>query len=168
LAAVGGTLRAHPTGMKTNPSSAITVAHYMTRSPLTIGTEQTLALAHELMREHRLRHLPVLAHGNVVGILSLGDLHLVETLRDVEPEGTQVEEAMSEPYTVATDTPLVQVVRHLEEHKLECALVLDGRHLVGIFTTQDALRALREHLGERHQAAPQSATSNKRHRGGVS
>jgi hypothetical protein len=39
--------------MKTTPPKAITISDYMTRSPLTIGTEQTLAMAHQLMREHR-------------------------------------------------------------------------------------------------------------------
>ena len=38
----------------------LTIRDYMTESPHTIGSEQTLAMAHTLMREHSIRHLPVL------------------------------------------------------------------------------------------------------------
>jgi acetoin utilization protein AcuB len=121
-----------------------TIEDYMTRSPLTIGADQPLSVAHQLMRQHHLRHLPVLEHGKLVGILSLGDLHLVETLRDVEQANTTVAEAMSfEPYTVDQRAPLVDVLRTMEERKYGSTIVVEGRKVIGIFTTHDAMHALR-------------------------
>lgn len=124
------------------------IADYMTKSPAMIGSEQKLSLAHELMRKKRIRHLPVLHGGKLVGIVSLRDLHLVETLPDVDPADVTVEEAMSpDVYAVESDTPLKQVAAEMAKRKLGSAVVMKGPKVVGVFTTVDALRALDRALG---------------------
>lgn len=55
---------------------------YMTRQPWTIRKDAKMSQAHALMRAHRIRHLPVLEAGKLVGIVSDHDLHLIETLPD--------------------------------------------------------------------------------------
>jgi len=115
----------------------------MTPSPLTIGRDQTLATAHDLMHAHDIRHLPVLDGGVLVGIVTDRDLHLVESLAGTDPKSTLVEEAMTpDPYIVAADTPLRDVAKHMLEHKYGCAVVVDRGRVAGIFTTTDALRLL--------------------------
>jgi len=52
-----------------------TIQKYMTRALHTIGQEQTLDVAHTVMRQHGIRHLPVLEGGKLVGLLSQRDLH---------------------------------------------------------------------------------------------
>jgi acetoin utilization protein AcuB len=122
-----------------------TIAAYMTRSPLTIGFDQPLAAASRLMHEHRIRHLPVLKGGQLVGMVTQRDLRLIESLRDVDPETVTVEEAMTpEPYAIAPDTPLERVAAEMADHKYGATIVVDGGEVVGVFTTVDALRALRE------------------------
>jgi acetoin utilization protein AcuB len=123
------------------------VQKYMTYSPHTTGSDQPMAHAHKLMREHRVRHLPVLRGGKLVGVVSAGDLHLIETLKDVDPDEVRVEDAMTEdPYVVAPETPLDQVVKTMAEHKYGCAVVAQHQKVVGIFTTVDACRAFAEML----------------------
>jgi acetoin utilization protein AcuB len=123
------------------------VDHYMTRSPHSIGQEQTLLQAHQLMRQHSIRHLPVLHGGKLVGLLSDRDLHLIETLRDVDPERVTVEEAMSPTvYTISPRAPLDEVVREMAQHKYGCAVVMDNGKVVGVFTTVDALVAFADLL----------------------
>ncbi len=125
-----------------------TVGEFMTPSPHSIGRDQPLSVAHERMRTLNVRHLPVLEHGKLAGVLSQRDALLVETLRDVDPATTPVEEAMSnDVYVVAPDTPLKDVAQAMVEHKYGCAVVMQGGHLVGIFTTIDALRALANAAG---------------------
>lgn len=127
--------------------SAPTIRSYMTPSPHTIGKDQTLERASVVMRTHDIRHLPVLEGGKLLGILSNRDVYLIETLQDVDPAKVTVEEAMSaEPYAVAPDTPLADVVREMIAHKYGAAVVMQGREVVGIFTTIDALRALADRL----------------------
>lgn len=128
-------------------SSIPSVDQFMTKSPLTVGRTQPMAVAHKFMREHRVRHLPVLEGGRVEGIVSDGDLHLIETLDGVDPERVSVEEAMtSDPYCVTADTSIEQVVRKMAEHKYGCAVVVENSKVVGIFTTVDACRAFAQFL----------------------
>lgn len=123
------------------------VRKFMTPAPHTIGVEQTMDHAHHVMREFRIRHLPVLHAQRLVGVLSDGDLHLVETLRDVDPKKVTVEEAMTlDPYTVGPDMPIDKVVAEMARHKYGSAVVIDNHHVVGMFTTVDACRAFAEML----------------------
>lgn len=115
----------------------------MTAAPETIRAGCTLAEAHRLMRELGVRHLPVLDGGKLVGVISQRDLYLIETLKGVDPEQVRVEEAMTQdPWTTAPETPLAQVVRHMTDHRLGCAVILRGARVAGVFTTTDAMRAL--------------------------
>jgi acetoin utilization protein AcuB len=132
------------------PSEPITVADYMTRLPSTVGTDQPMSLAYRFMREHHCRHLPVLARGRVVGVVSERDLNLMETLSDVDPDVVTVEEAMTaDPYCTSKDTPLAEVAAQMAERKLGCCVVLDGNHVSGILTTVDVCRALSDVLRTR-------------------
>jgi acetoin utilization protein AcuB len=129
-----------------------TVDRFMTKSPYTIGHDQTLAAAHRKMREHSIRHLPVLNAGRLVGIVSQRDLHFIETLNEVDPEEVQVSEAMSEgAYTIGPRSTVRKVAAEMAEQKYGCAVVLDKEHVVGVFTTVDALRALSSLLDEQRQ-----------------
>ncbi len=123
------------------------IDRFMTTSPYSVGQEQKLSQAHKLMRSHNIRHLPVLHGGKLVGVLSDRDLHLIESLRDVDPDRVLVEEAMSPTvYTVAPTTPLEDVVREMAHHKYGCAVVVDNGKVVGVFTTIDAMRVFAETL----------------------
>ena len=120
-----------------------TIESFMTPTPHSIGPKQTLQVAHDLMRNHGIRHLPVLEGGRLVGILSERDLHLVETLRDVDPQEVTVDEAMTlDPYSVGPRAFVRQVASEMAERKHGSAVVMKDGRVVGIFTTIDALRAL--------------------------
>jgi acetoin utilization protein AcuB len=127
---------------------AATIEAHMTKSPQSIGVEQMLSQAHAVMREHRIRHLPVLHGGKLVGVLSQRDLHLIEALSDVDPTQVRVEEAMAgAPFAVAPDALLAEVVETMAEKKYGSAVVMKGEQVVGVFTTVDALRTLAALLG---------------------
>jgi len=127
-----------------------TIQKFMTTQPHSIGRTQTMAVAHKMMQDHKFRHLPVLDGGTLVGILSDRDLHLVESLKDVDPEKVLVEDAMSTvTYTIEPDAPLDQVVATMAEHKYGCAVIMQNHKLVGIFTTVDVCRAFADLLHSR-------------------
>jgi acetoin utilization protein AcuB len=126
------------------------IQKYMTTSPYTIGAEQTLAHAHSLLREHRVRHLPVLRGGELVGMLSERDLALVEALKDVDPSKVLVDDAMSTSiFAVSPDAPLDQVVSEMAAKKYGSAVVVQNKHVVGIFTNVDVCTAFAELLNTR-------------------
>lgn len=126
------------------------IEKFMTPAPYTIGQEQPLSVAHEMMRTHGIRHLPVLHGGKLVGILSQRDLHFIETLKDVDPEKIRVSEAMSmDAFAVGPRKPLRQVAIVMAEHRYGAAVVMEKERVVGIFTTVNGMHALADMITDR-------------------
>lgn len=124
------------------------VSRFMTRQPFTISSTASLDDAHRLMRQHKIRHLPVVADGRLVGIVSMGDLHLLETIADFPLDSVTVEEAMTEnPFVATSDMPVDDVASIMADHKYGSAIVVGPDGIEGIFTAVDACRALAEVVG---------------------
>lgn len=123
------------------------VQKFMSYIPKSIEFNQSIVQANDYMRKLRLRHLPVLKDGEIVGILTDRDIKLVMSFNGVDAEKMTVQDAcISEPYSTSPSTPLNDVVAHMAEHKYGCALIVDNGKLVGIFTETDAYKALAELL----------------------
>lgn len=126
------------------------IKQYMTTGALTIGAEQPMSVAHRVMLEHRIRHLPVLDGGKLVGVLTDRDLHIVERLPGADPVRVRVGQAMTtNPFVVAPDTSVKDVVAAMVARSHGCAIVSDDGQVVGIFTPVDACRAFAALLSAR-------------------
>ena len=113
--------------------------------PHTLGAEQTLAHASDVMKKHGIRHLPILHGGRVVGMLSERDIALVETLEGVDPRKVRVDEAMTpSPFIVEPSRPMDEVCAEMAERKYGAAIVVDAGHVVGVLTTVDVCRVVAE------------------------
>jgi acetoin utilization protein AcuB len=118
------------------------VEKYMTKFPYTVNAELSLEQAEKMMHEHRVRHLPVLKGGQLVGILSERDIQMVETFVDVNPKQVKISEAYTpDVYTVEPSADVKKVMAQMAEHKYGCALVVHDHKLQGVFTWIDALKA---------------------------
>lgn len=133
----------------------LTVSYAMTRNPVTLGPEDSLARALEVMRMHGIRRIPIVLGGTLVGLLVEGDLKraqpstLVDSQEDFQQvmEGTQLARIMNrELATVLEDTPLVEAAQTLHTTKYGALPVLRDGSLVGILTDNDLLRVLVELL----------------------
>lgn len=121
------------------------LVRYMTISAHAVGNDQLLGSAHAIMKQHGIRHLPVMQGGVVIGILSERDVLLLESMDRGAAAHMTVEQAMTpRPYIVPPDAPLDEVVAHMVEHHIGSAVVVEDHRLVGIFTATDAIRALAE------------------------
>lgn len=130
------------------------VSDVMTPQPVTIGRAQSLAVAHQMMRDHRCRHLPVLEHGDLVGVLSQRDLYFLESLGKFDLDTDKVDEAMTQDsYAVPPEALLEDVARMMAEQRYGCAVVMERDRVIGIFTATDALRVLGGQLPERVPAS---------------
>jgi acetoin utilization protein AcuB len=126
------------------------VSKYMTTTPRTGGRRLTLAGAEKLMAEVGIRHLPIVEAEQLLGVITQRDIRFATSLIGVDPEKETVASAMTEePYTVSPETPLDEVVETMAEHKYGSAIVVQNKHVVGVFTTVDVCRALAELLGTR-------------------
>lgn len=127
-----------------------TIQKYMSTTPHSVGDVQSIATASKMMNTHRIRHLPVLRGGKLLGILTDRDIKLLAAFERFDPADVKVEEAMTEePYTVGPDCPLDEVVSEMAEKKYGSAVIVQNQKVVGIFTTVDACRALKQLLHSR-------------------
>ncbi|MCI0434819.1 MAG: CBS and ACT domain-containing protein [Gemmatimonadetes bacterium] len=128
----------------------------MTRQVLTVTPTTSIGEAIRAVRTNRIRHLPVVEDGRLVGIVSERDLRLAappvwseqreELLQTLESK--KVGEIMStRVITAAPHTPVEEAARVLYENRIGALPVLDGEELVGILTETDLLRALVELFG---------------------
>jgi CBS domain-containing protein len=133
----------------------LTVARVMTADPVTIGPEDTLMRAVELMRMHGVRRFPVVVAGNLVGLLAEGDLKRAQpsALSASEEEfvrvmeGTQVSRIMIQnPVTVSDATPLREAAQTLHTTKFGALPVLRDGRLCGMLTDTDLIRCLADLL----------------------
>jgi acetoin utilization protein AcuB len=132
----------------------------MTPNPVTVTPDTSVPDALRLMREKKVRRLPVLdGHGKLVGIVSDKDLlHAspspATTLAVWEiPEllaRLKVEKVMArEVITVSEETPLEEAARIMADHRIGGLPVLQGNTLVGIITETDLFKVLLQLLGGR-------------------
>jgi CBS domain-containing protein len=68
------------------------VLEIVTHPTITIAPDDTLKRAMSLMTHHRVRHLRVIANGNLVGIVSIGDVIKLR-LEDLETESNVLRDA---------------------------------------------------------------------------
>lgn len=120
-----------------------TIEQFMTPAPYTIGADQTLETAMEMMHVYGVRHLPVRDGGKLVGIVSERDLDKRESAHDSRRLYTPVRDVMvPAPFSVSPETPFADVVRAMSQERYGSVLVVHGENVVGIFTTVDAARVL--------------------------
>jgi acetoin utilization protein AcuB len=120
----------------------------MTREIVTLSPDETAGTALALCRERRIRHLPVLKEGRLVGIVSDRDLRsstpaIGDAGRAASLQEIQVEDVMARDVIAALpDDPIEQAANTMRERRIGCLPVLDGGELVGILTASDVMDAL--------------------------
>jgi acetoin utilization protein AcuB len=113
------------------------VRDVMTRRLVTIGPETTYQEARRLMDEHRIRHLPVVAGGRLLGMVSDRDVRSAGT----GAPGTMAGQIMTpDPVTVTSETRIEHAARIMLDARFGSLPVVDAT-LVGLVTSTDLLRA---------------------------
>lgn len=126
-----------------------TIKTAMTAFPYSVDIKAPIDEAQAFMREHKIRHLPVTEDGVLIGVVTDRDIKLLlgPDFDYPEPKELRVADAMvEETYVVDLNTPLVEVVKHMAEHRVGSALVTRKGKLAGVFTSTDACRAFAEVL----------------------
>ncbi len=118
----------------------------MTAAPIAIDEDTDLSTARKILRDNKIRHLPVVHDEKLMGILSERDMRLVSLLPEISK--IAVADVMSrKPLTVDEEMSVLEAVAKMAEKKYGCLIVTDSTGAIsGIFTSQDALCLL---LGER-------------------
>ena len=120
----------------------------MTREIVTLAPDETVGTALALCRERRIRHLPVLSEGRLLGIVSDRDLRSAtpafgEPERAAALQKILVEDVMATDVIVALpDDPIEQAANTMRERKIGCLPVVENEDIVGILTVSDVMTAL--------------------------
>jgi CBS domain-containing protein len=129
-----------------------TAADIMTRDVITLTAGADLTLADDLMKLERIRHLPVVDGGKLVGLVSHRDIikaHARLLAKATAVSATPgkhvvfvgVNEMMQRDVkTIAPTMPAKDAAGLILENRLGCLPVVDGDALVGIVTEVDCLR----------------------------
>lgn len=116
-----------------------TLQSSMTSHPHSIRLDENVHTARRRMAEWGVRHLPVLAGGELRGVISDRDLKIVVG----DPTRVAIEDVcVDEPITFDVDTSLSVVAALMAERRVGSVLVTERGKVVGIFTTTDACRVL--------------------------
>jgi len=130
------------------------VRTHMRAAALTIAPDDPLNLAIRLFRENHIRHLPVLAGGDLVGILSDRDVRLAIGRADIDdqrfddsngysPTQLTVGDAMCEQVvTIEADAMLLEAAEMMLAGKFSALPVLETGEFAGIITETDLLRVI--------------------------
>lgn len=130
------------------------IQRFMSQTPVCIASHRTLAEAWSTMQRERIRHLPVLEGGRIVGVLSERDLALLSGPRPERLQDVRIEDAMSgDPYLVEPHVPLRDVISGMRGRRVGSAIVVEHGKVSGVFTTTDALALLHDTLGGADQRA---------------
>jgi acetoin utilization protein AcuB len=107
----------------------------MSRSVIAVGAGDGIERAQRLMREHAMRHLPVLHHTQLIGILSDRDLRGNGAAKSVREVMTV------RPIAIAPDASVDEAACVMQAHKISALPVVEKRRVVGMLTTTDVLQA---------------------------
>jgi len=145
----------------------INVGEVMRLEVVTLAPEDRLDVASDIMTLGRIRHMPVVAHDQVVGILTQRDLFraAISSVLNFRPAAERewlgkihVAEVMTRPVTTArSDWPMRQAVDLMMEQVIGCLPVVDDGRLVGLLSESDCLRLLARLLRPHAAAAARSA-----------
>ncbi|MGO9315809.1 MAG: CBS and ACT domain-containing protein [Syntrophobacteraceae bacterium] len=129
------------------------VKNWMSKNVITIGEEDSMQQAATLMREHRIRMLPVMGKGELVGVVSDTDLKRASasdaTMLDIHEllyliSKIKISDIVTRnPITVPYDYTVEEAAQLLMERNISGVPVVDcDGKLVGIITRNDLFKIL--------------------------
>ena len=136
------------------------VSDWMTKKVFTISPDDYLSDAITLMKDKKIKHLPVLRNGKLKGVVA--DLDIKDygpskaTTLDIYElhyvlANTKIKQIMiTKVITAAPDLPVEEAAMLMLDENIGCLPVLDNGNLVGIISDRDIFHALVDITGVRH------------------
>ena len=118
----------------------------MVKKLVTIGKHATVSDAITLMKEHSIRHLPVIEEGALKGWVTEGDIrqaYLASLIEQVSIGDIMIKD----PITISSEANLEEAAEILFRHGIGGLPVVDKNKLVGIITVADIMAAFIEVMG---------------------
>lgn len=145
-----------------------TVGQFMSTDLFTIQPDDLIDLAANMMDWRHIRHVPVEnEEGKLVGLLSHRALlrRLAQGKGGEHAEPIAVRSIMKpNPVTATPQTPTLEAIALMRQHRVGCLPVVDGENLVGIVTAQDFLeisaQLFEQHLKPKEKQQPNALAAS--------
>lgn len=122
------------------------VKNWMKIDPVTIERTKLIQEADELMKEHSIRHLPVVENDQLVGFITQTDLR--QYFFPSMVEDIPVHDVMAvNPITINASSSIEQAARLIHDYKIGGLPVMDKKKLVGVITASDIVSGFIEVMG---------------------
>lgn len=123
------------------------VKRWMVKNPVTITRDTGIQEAIGLMKEHSIRHLPVVENLKLIGLVTQGDLRQAIIPSMVEDIGLK-DIMITNPIVIPPDASIDTAAKLIFKHKIGgLPVVTKGNRLVGIITVSDILSAFIHIMG---------------------
>lgn len=130
------------------------VSDVMTTAPVTVGPEDSLQHALDLLDKYHVHELPVVEQGRLIGIVTDGDLKLMTPTYPLFPDQDEIRQALRdlkvaaamtvEPVVIGAEASLLEATKLLYERSIGALLVAAGDRLLGVLSVSDILRIVIE------------------------
>lgn len=137
------------------------VSDWMTKRVFTVSPEDSLTEAVSLIKEKRIKHLPVVEGERVVGVLSDRDIKEYTPSKGTSLDvyelhyllaKTRVKQIMkTKVFTITPGTPIEEAAQVMHDNNIGCLPVVEEEKLVGIISDRDLFRVLVDITGARHK-----------------
>jgi CBS domain-containing protein len=121
----------------------------MRAKPVAISADDSLRIVLDIMELGRVRHIPVVRKGKLVGVVSQRDLFhaslsnvigLPREEQELFLEGVKISEVMSAPpVSIGPDASVWEAAALMAKSRIGCLPVVNGDEVVGIVTETDLL-----------------------------
>ena len=118
------------------------VSQYMSSKLIALAPGDTISMAIDLFRQHRIHHILVVRHKELLGIISTFDVNL-RSSHDSSFLHEKVENIMTKGVaTLSSNDRLNVAIQLFSENLFHAIPVVDNDEVVGILTTLDIIKAL--------------------------
>ncbi|WP_367771926.1 CBS domain-containing protein [Flavobacterium sp. WC2421] len=131
--------------------SIVPVSEIMTRNIIKLNLSDELTKAEDLFKKHKIRHIPVVSDGKIIGMLSYTDLLRVSYADVVEKEADEVESIVFNMFSIrqvmtkeiviiSPETTIKETAEILSKNEFHALPVCENGVLMGIVTTTDLIK----------------------------
>lgn len=136
------------------------VSDWMTRKVITITPDSSVSDAVRLMKEKKIKHIPVVKDEKLKGIISDRDIREFSPSKATSLDvyelhyllaTTKVKVMMkTRVFTISADSPVEEAAMRMLDNSIGSLPVVDGSKVVGIISDRDIFRVLVDITGVRH------------------
>lgn len=134
-----------------------TIREIMSKKLKTLHPKEKLKMAKAYFDTYEIHHIPVQVMDEIRGIISLGDILYLEGLvtnsfdefiKNKKLETMDIEEVMTKrPYCIEADLKVSDALDVILEKRINALPVVDNGKLVGIITSRDLMKYMKNALG---------------------